>query len=551
MEGISRFWDALGRATAARIAFAAILLVFMLSRFVNIGAFPIFNDEAIYIQYAQTIHMDFGRYAYVSMYNIFNDWKPPLQYWIGSVFIDAARDPLVPARAVTALVSVLGLAGVYFAAKELYGRREALFASLFFAASSLALLYSMQFTAEAYVFSATALFYACMFGMARAEGGKRRAWLFAGAAASGAALLLFKQSGALPLYLGMLVPLLAFAKGPETKKEKKKRDVREGRRRFWNLVWLSAGVIAAALAVYHLAIPAPYFANEAKFTSGWVMGLGELFGLPLGVWGANLAEVGALFTHYYGVSALALLIGFFAWAVRSRDARDILLSLLFLGSSAAILFLLKDFNEYMFNTATIVFFALVLGRIAVLLGDRFRAECGGEAHAKKGWAWWGVWVGAALLVATACFWTYQSALVKGDPVRYLEQATAWAKGNYLTGWSSGFGVKDVVAYLAAQRGPGTIVVDPQWGNPGTAVEVYGGYYPDLTTTLMPKEFLTDHFTASLAAAGLMPHGFLVYSEWFPEGSSRLSWKPYADALCASRKEFFGAPGEPPIAVCSF
>src|SRR3954468_9716169 len=82
--------------------------LFLLTRILTLTAFPIFNDEAIYLQYSQKIHDDWGKNKFVSMNGEFTDWNPPLQYWMAAPFIDCGNDPLLVGRLVAALASIAG-----------------------------------------------------------------------------------------------------------------------------------------------------------------------------------------------------------------------------------------------------------------------------------------------------------------------------------------------------------------------------------------------------------------------------------------------------------
>ncbi|HEX8491151.1 MAG TPA: hypothetical protein VF626_09040, partial [Chthoniobacterales bacterium] len=73
--------------------------LFLLSRILTLASFPIFNDEAIYLQYAQRIHDDW-RNRFISMHGEFTDWKPPLMYWMAAPVIQWGDDPLLAGRAV-------------------------------------------------------------------------------------------------------------------------------------------------------------------------------------------------------------------------------------------------------------------------------------------------------------------------------------------------------------------------------------------------------------------------------------------------------------------
>ena len=131
------------------------ICVFLLTRLLTIASFPIFNDEAIYVQYSQVIHEDFAQYRLLSAgNNMYGDWKPPLQYWIGSVFVGFVADPLLGARLAAFFVSLFGLLGVYLFSKELFGGKKAAALAVFlYALCPPVLFFNIQFVAETFVFS--------------------------------------------------------------------------------------------------------------------------------------------------------------------------------------------------------------------------------------------------------------------------------------------------------------------------------------------------------------------------------------------------------------
>ena len=108
------------------------IVLFVLTRTLTLTTFPIFNDEAIYLQYSQSIHDDWEKNKFISMNGEFRDWKPPLQYWIAAPVIRWGGDPLVAGRVVAALVSFLGLFGFYLFTKEFFSKREAVTATMLY-----------------------------------------------------------------------------------------------------------------------------------------------------------------------------------------------------------------------------------------------------------------------------------------------------------------------------------------------------------------------------------------------------------------------------------
>ena len=133
--------------------------VFCVSRLLTLTAFPIFNDEAIYLQYAQRIHDDWQKNKFISMQGEFTDWKPPLMYWMTAPFIEWGHDPLLAGRAVAFLVSIAGFFGFYLFAKELFGEREGVISALLYLLCPPVLFHNNQFTAETFLISTAPLFY--------------------------------------------------------------------------------------------------------------------------------------------------------------------------------------------------------------------------------------------------------------------------------------------------------------------------------------------------------------------------------------------------------
>src|ERR1700681_2932307 len=100
------------------------MVLFVLTRTLTLTTFPIFNDEAIYLQYSQSIHDDWEKNKFISMHGEFRDWKPPLQYWMAAPVIRWGGDPLVAGRVVPARGSCAGEFGVYPFSKGIVSPRE-------------------------------------------------------------------------------------------------------------------------------------------------------------------------------------------------------------------------------------------------------------------------------------------------------------------------------------------------------------------------------------------------------------------------------------------
>src|SRR5688572_27727825 len=292
-----------------RNALLILLAVFLVSRLLTLTAFPIFNDEAIYLQYAQRIHDDWQKNKFISMHGEFTDWKPPLMYWMAAPFIQWGNDPLIVGRAVACLVSIAGFFGFYLFAKELFGERDGVITALLYVLCPSVLFHNNQFTAETFLISTAALFYGALLKAMRPD--RSRWWIWATVAILlGGALLLFKQSGFLLLGVSMLLPLARMQVGSE----------RDHPRYDWKGTGLNALLVIVVLvcssAIANAVLPAVFDSTRDNFNRRWVMSVSEVLGFPAEIWRANLSTVADYVGAYYTWAVVAFLGGITWFALR-------------------------------------------------------------------------------------------------------------------------------------------------------------------------------------------------------------------------------------------
>jgi hypothetical protein len=276
------------------------------------------------------------------------------------------------------------------------------------------------------------------------------------------------------------------------------------------------------------------------------MSVKEIAALPFSVWSSNAREIWGLYASYYTAAMLAVILLYAVWSFLWGTPKDLALLALFLTSSAAIIFCLKDFNEYIYHTAVVVFMLAMLGRIAAISIEHFETP-GLDRRSLAV-------LPGVILACIGVFWVYQCMLIKTDSVGYLRQASPWAKENYLTGWPSGYGVRSVAQFLSSRTGTGLVMLDPQWGNPRTSLEVFRPLsYPNLQLFPIGGNFFEkESFLKKVNDAGIRQNRFVIFSDWFPADSPRASWGAYVKAnYCANRKQFTEHPDQIPIVVCEF
>ncbi len=365
----------------------------------------------------------------------------------------------------------------------------------------------------------------------------------------GAALLLFKQSGSLLLIIAIFLPLARLRK-KETTSVKALDPTAEGRAAAqWDWKEFMLNCLCVALIIgfshtaAHLATPSAFDGTREHFNSRWVMSVRELLQFPMEAWRTNLSVVADYVGSYYSWGVPFFLCVFVAFALRRRNLPELALALMGLAGGGAVIFLLRGFNEYLLNTAIVAVLLPMLARIGLIIWDMTRSGSVGRARA-------GLLICAAILVA---HWGYQLVLMTCSPGKYIERSTSWAVRNYLKSWSTGFGVKDVVARLEKEKRPGILFVDPQWGNPQTALQIYGPTrYSNLQIVPISREFLDPNETRKLrdTARQMGQVRLAIFSA--DNSDERDQWQRNIEQqMCDTREEIRAYPEQTPIIVCSF
>src|SRR5258708_29055975 len=99
MTFIKKYW--------AIIFAAAIIALFLITRFYNILSLPIFTDEAIYVRWAQIAKND-AAWRFISL----TDGKQPMFVWIAMILVKFIHDPLLAGRLVSVGAGFISLVGL-------------------------------------------------------------------------------------------------------------------------------------------------------------------------------------------------------------------------------------------------------------------------------------------------------------------------------------------------------------------------------------------------------------------------------------------------------
>jgi len=449
-----------------------LLLLFIASRFMNILNFPIFNDESNLIQWAQLINHDWDKFKFISVNNVFAAWRPPLQFWLGSVSIGLIDNPLLAARLISASVSIVGFLSIYFFSGFYFNSRTAAFwSALFWTLNPMVLFYDREYVTETYVYS----FAAATYLLTYLTISKHKLYLLP-AVFFASLTILSKQSGLLYVYglvfycaLQITPRSVQINRAPQSKKRSNIGSTRLTVN--YNNIFLILLIIITSYALYRLIIPSEYFKDFKTFNNQFMLTPSEIMRFPFDAWLGNVHRIFSLFLHYYSLLTFLFVAVFIYRCVKRRDSRDILM-LAWLGLNTFIMIIyFRYYNEYMYNTSNIVFLTLILG-----LAAHDIQELANKVNLKPVKV---LLLSGGVSILLVSIWSYQLIYYYTSPKDYINKfGTPWMKENYLEGWASGFGINEALELLSHEHNK-YVFVDPQWGNPGTGITVFANRYPSL------------------------------------------------------------------------
>ncbi len=445
---------------AITVLIIAILTFF--SRVINLLNIPIFTDEAIYIRWAQ-IGLADPAHRYIAL----TDGKQPFFTWLIYPFLKIFSDPLFAGRFVSVVAGVFSAVGIYFLVRKLFGKTEALFSVLLYIISPFFLLYDRLALMDSLLaalgiwslyltillVSTLSLDTALLLGITTGLG------------------VLTKSSAYFFLYLLPLSLLLFDFKA--------KHKVR----RFFRWLGLSAISFFIAQIMYNSLRLSPWFYLIRQKNYSFILTIGEFLKSPFELFLPNL---NGLFDFLFGyltlpivvVLGLGLILG-----IWHKDKKIIFLFIWFLFPFLS----LAAFGKVLFPRFILFMTFPLLIIVGVTITKLFN-----YAFEKNKLL-------ILLIILILIYPFYQSLLIIINPV---EVAIPRNDRNQLfDDWPSGYGVKEVIAYLDEQSKSGKVVVGTEgtFGLFPASLEIYlglrenleiKGYWP---VSEVPRELIEKSF----------------------------------------------------------
>ncbi|MFH1832956.1 MAG: glycosyltransferase family 39 protein [Candidatus Levyibacteriota bacterium] len=100
------------------ILFIIASFLFFASRLFKLDSLPIFTDEAIYLRWSQIAKQD-AAWRFISL----TDGKQPFFIWLSMIFMRFIKDPLIAGRMVSVMAGFFSMIGLFFLGREIFKNR--------------------------------------------------------------------------------------------------------------------------------------------------------------------------------------------------------------------------------------------------------------------------------------------------------------------------------------------------------------------------------------------------------------------------------------------
>lgn len=445
------------------IIIMVLLCLFLATRLIRLGSFPIFGDEGIYIHWAKTAWHD-ASWRFVSL----TDGKQPLQTWGIIPFLKLfPNNALLAGRLFSVATGLAGLLGIFCLLFYLFGKRIAFLGSFVYIMTPYLLFYDRMALSDSGVNAG--FIWILFFSILLANTIRFDTALLFGLV-SGLSLLT-KSSVRLFLGLSILAPILFIGK-----------NLKKFSERLMNFLMLFIVTGLLAFVIYNIQRLSPFLHFVEEKNKTFVMTFGEFFKTPFLYVRGNIFNVP---TYIFGESGLFLFIG-----------------------GLIGLFLLLKFNKklglyllswFVFPYIAIAFFSIVLyprylnffaSLLIITLSFLF-------TKIKKQSL---LYLFVFLTVISVAHYDFTIIFNQANiPFPDID------RGQYITGATAGWGVKEIVQYARQQSKDKKVLLlaEGDFGVVGDQLEVFvnrndniqvKGYWPLAKQNLMEnqKELAQNH-----------------------------------------------------------
>ncbi len=250
----------------------SLIVLYFLTRLINLGKFPIFTDEGIYIHWAKIAWHD-ASWRFISL----TDGKQPLHTWGMIPFLKFfPNNPLLAGRLFSVATGFVALSGVFTLLYYLFGKKTALYGSFFYVFTPFFLFYDRMALIDSGVNAG--FIWIFFFSILLARTLRLDVALLSGMV-SGISLLA-KSSSKIFVVLSVFAPVLFLNKERKIFKQKVVN---------FAALYAISGIIA--LVIYNVQRLSPFLHFVGEKNKTFIMTLGQFIETPFRVVFSNLPMI--------------------------------------------------------------------------------------------------------------------------------------------------------------------------------------------------------------------------------------------------------------------
>jgi 4-amino-4-deoxy-L-arabinose transferase-like glycosyltransferase len=384
-----------------------LFIFYFFTRLINLNSLPVFNDEAIYIDWSYKA-LNIPGLEFYSLY----DSKQPLILWLFGIFQKLFEDPLLASRLVSVLIGFLTVLGINQLAKIIFQKKKLVLAPYIYIITPIFLFFDRQALMESAVFCFGIYLYLVFLKFR-----KNSKLLFSILLGIIIGVGLYIKSSII-LYVMGLLPLLI--------QDIRKNNDEENFKLYQKLFLVVVSMMVVALPLFTQKLFWKTFNSNDRF----ILTISDIISLPFEIWTKNL---------YAFVSVSSIYISPFL----------IFILILMFFKNRKLGYKIKDFFIYF---GSVVFLAILLTRglnvryvMPLLFGFPILLEYFVIEYQFKTKLLNGLF---ALIFIPSIFLSFILIYNYELYFQVLNQFTQYSQRNeYLVSWTSGKAVQEAVAYI--------------------------------------------------------------------------------------------------------
>lgn len=409
-----------------------LIIFYFVFRLINLTKLPIFNDEAIYLDWGWRETHRAG-FLYYSLY----DAKQPFLMWIFGIAESLISDPLFAGRLVSVISGFLTLIGIYKLAKYIFEEKTALVSIFIYTIIPIFSFYDRQALMESSI--ATVGIWACFFLVKYLKENSLKFSILAGIILG---IGFFIKSSALVFVLSYAIAVLGYS-------------VISKRVKIINDLLITAGIFLTTIS---LLLINPEFWSTLSSNSRYSLTFSEIIAFPFKQWFDSLIiNLQIAFSYITPLLFAIALIGIIFILVKKDRFKNTFLAFFIVSFITATLLVRVPTERYLISFLSFIVIPAADIIIHILRKNKLS----------------GVFI--VFILFTIPFGLTLLQIV--NPVNYfllMERYTPVSDMGYLQGFTSGYGVDQAISYFQglSKNQKIIITIGENSGNPESAMFDY-------------------------------------------------------------------------------